>query len=178
MGDLLHFKAKVCQTAAGVLIHENRVLLVKHKRLGVWLNPGGHIEDQELPHQAAEREFWEETGVKVKAIDPNSGWWQDHSEYQHLPNPFATNIHWYIKDNYQRRLKKLPLLEKRDCEQHHCFLYLMAPLGSLDFTQNVRETTGIAWFTESEIKAIETLENIRLEIYQAFAITRNKSYAK
>ncbi|MDQ5951652.1 MAG: hypothetical protein QG639_933, partial [Patescibacteria group bacterium] len=62
------YDAHICLTVAGVLFYQRKVLLVKHKRLQIWLAPGGHIEDNELPHQAAEREFWEETGVKVKAI--------------------------------------------------------------------------------------------------------------
>ena len=46
---------------------DGKVLLIKHKKLGIWLCPGGHLESGELLHQAAEREFWEETGIKVKA---------------------------------------------------------------------------------------------------------------
>ena len=40
-----------------------RVLLVKHKRLGTWLPPGGEIEPDETPLQAAHRELFEETGL-------------------------------------------------------------------------------------------------------------------
>lgn len=39
--------------------------------MGIWLNPGGHIESGELPHEAAEREFYEETGVFVEAYWTN-----------------------------------------------------------------------------------------------------------
>lgn len=43
--------------------HEDRVLLHFHKKLGRWLPPGGHIEPNELPDEAATREVLEETGV-------------------------------------------------------------------------------------------------------------------
>jgi 8-oxo-dGTP pyrophosphatase MutT (NUDIX family) len=40
-----------------------RVLLHRHKRLGRWLQPGGHLEAGETPWQAAVRETREETGL-------------------------------------------------------------------------------------------------------------------
>lgn len=41
----------------------DRVLLHRHKRLGIWLQPGGHLEPGEAPWDAALRETFEETGV-------------------------------------------------------------------------------------------------------------------
>ncbi len=39
------------------------VVLHKHKRLGIWLQPGGHIDDGEHAADAALREVTEETGL-------------------------------------------------------------------------------------------------------------------
>ena len=47
-----------------------RVLLHKHKRLGMWLQPGGHIDPGELPWDGSLREASEETGLPV-AFPPN-----------------------------------------------------------------------------------------------------------
>lgn len=168
MENLKHHP-KFCYTSAGVLIHQDKVLLVKHKKLGVWLNPGGHVETSELPHQAAEREFWEETGVKVEAYDPDSSWWCKEPGYEHIPNPFATNLHWISESAYNDRLagKKVA---GRGCEKHLNFMYLVRPVGSLEFQQNVEETLGIAWFTVDEVQHLESRENIRREIIKAFEI--------
>jgi 8-oxo-dGTP pyrophosphatase MutT (NUDIX family) len=48
------------------VVHDGRVLLHYHKKLGRWLPPGGHIEPDELPDEAAVREVWEETGVRIR----------------------------------------------------------------------------------------------------------------
>lgn len=53
-------------TVAVFAVHEGRVLLHRHRKLGMWLPPGGHIEDGELPDEAAVREVYEETGLRVE----------------------------------------------------------------------------------------------------------------
>jgi 8-oxo-dGTP pyrophosphatase MutT (NUDIX family) len=55
-------------TVAVFVVHDGRVLLHYHRQLGKWLPPGGHLEDNELPDDAAVREVLEETGVRVRLI--------------------------------------------------------------------------------------------------------------
>ncbi len=50
-------------TASALIIDEGKVLSVYHKKLGVWLYPGGHIEADENPEEALFREVREETGL-------------------------------------------------------------------------------------------------------------------
>jgi len=47
-----------------------QVLLHKHRKLGLWLPPGGHVEPHELPDDAAVREVLEETGVRIELVGP------------------------------------------------------------------------------------------------------------
>jgi 8-oxo-dGTP pyrophosphatase MutT (NUDIX family) len=58
-------------TASAVIIEQGYILLVHHKRIGAWLPPGGHVEENELPHQTAIREAKEETGLNVSIISKN-----------------------------------------------------------------------------------------------------------
>ena len=62
-----HFTA----SALVVDLTSGRLLLHEHRRLRLWLQPGGHVEDGERPEDAALRETREETGVA--AVHPPSG---------------------------------------------------------------------------------------------------------
>jgi len=50
------------------VVHGGRVLLHYHRKLGLWLPPGGHVEHGELPDEAAVREVLEETGVRCRLV--------------------------------------------------------------------------------------------------------------
>ncbi len=55
-------------TVAVFVVDRGRVLLHKHRKLGKWLPPGGHIEPNELPDVAALREVAEEAGIAVRLV--------------------------------------------------------------------------------------------------------------
>jgi len=42
-----------------VFSRDRKILMIKHKKLGVWLPPGGHIDENELPCDAVVREIAE-----------------------------------------------------------------------------------------------------------------------
>ena len=44
----------------------DRVLLVYHSDVLLWTTPGGAVEPDETPANAAIREMWEETGLHVR----------------------------------------------------------------------------------------------------------------
>lgn len=55
-------------TASAIVVSDagNKVALHLHKRLNMWLQPGGHIDAGETPAQGALREAMEETGLPVR----------------------------------------------------------------------------------------------------------------
>ncbi|WP_415836273.1 NUDIX hydrolase [Polynucleobacter brandtiae] len=59
-------------TASGLVIHEEKVLLIFHPYIKEWFQPGGHIDVGETPIDAAIREVYEETGVVCVADAPDS----------------------------------------------------------------------------------------------------------
>jgi ADP-ribose pyrophosphatase YjhB (NUDIX family) len=54
-----HFRVAV------FVVWEGKVLLHFHRKLGMWLPPGGHIERDELRDDAAVRQVFEETGLRL-----------------------------------------------------------------------------------------------------------------
>jgi 8-oxo-dGTP pyrophosphatase MutT (NUDIX family) len=58
-------------TASGLVVGTRGIVLHLHRRLGVWIQPGGHVDPGETPWRAALRETIEETGLEV--AEPSTG---------------------------------------------------------------------------------------------------------
>lgn len=64
---------RYCFVVTAYAVHGGKVLLLKHKKLGLWLAPGGHIDEGETPDQAAMRELKEEAGLEADFVVPTRG---------------------------------------------------------------------------------------------------------
>lgn len=64
------FSDPIHVTGSAIVVGPRGVVLLKHKRLGMWLQPGGHIDTGETPWEAALREAHEETGLEVSFVGP------------------------------------------------------------------------------------------------------------
>lgn len=166
--------AKVCLTVAGQVFFQKKLLLVLHRKLNVWLAPGGHLESNELPHLGAQREVFEETGVTVRAIDPRPLLKSSTSLF--VPSPIFSNLHWVSKENYRRRLKDGDNFEcesqwSKGCEQHLNLVYLMEVVGSTRVSMDERESLDVGWFTSDEISSLQTTDELRQEFEYGFRLT-------
>ena len=74
-------------TATAFVVRGDATLLHWHKRLAQWMPPGGHIEADEEPAEAALREVREETGLvcEVVATSPSHAF----ARPQQLPAPYT-----------------------------------------------------------------------------------------
>ncbi len=57
-------------TASAFVVSSRGVVLHRHRRLGIWVQPGGHVDVGESPATAALRETLEETGLLAHHRDP------------------------------------------------------------------------------------------------------------
>jgi 8-oxo-dGTP pyrophosphatase MutT (NUDIX family) len=78
-------------TTSIIVVHPSspQLLCVRHPSFGAWMFPGGRLEANEAPDEAALREIAEEVGLSVSLIDLSDlPRWSDH-ENSRLPQPLA-----------------------------------------------------------------------------------------
>ena len=63
-----HIHEKIDFAVGAFIVHENKVLLVHHIKLGIWAPVGGHVELDEDTDEALFREIEEECGIKKSEL--------------------------------------------------------------------------------------------------------------
>ena len=108
-----------------------KVFMVYHKKSGLWLSPGGHIDKGETLFEALNREISEELGVK--------------HFFSEEPAPFFLSI-TQIENKTQT------------CKTHYDFWYLFPTDGS-GFNIDMVEFHDTKWLSISEARKIVTDES-------------------
>ncbi|MGO4387362.1 NUDIX hydrolase [Microvirga sp. 2YAF29] len=131
-------------TSAFILDEEGRqVLLIHHRSLARWLQPGGHYEPPDDLAQSALREAFEETGVEGLRLDP----W-------HASSGIPIDIDSHL----------IPARPARDEPKHwhHDFRYLVRAGRDSRIRPDLAEVHGAEWrdLRELEDLAPQTLVNL------------------
>ena len=74
----------------GAVDGDYRLGLVFHPRLGVWIPPGGHVEPDETPAEAALREVAEEAGLAATLLPPAHESLPEGYPHRPVPPPWWT----------------------------------------------------------------------------------------
>ncbi len=153
-----HFTA-----TAFIVDSKKRTLLLWHRRLNRWMPPGGHVDPDETPEDAAKRECKEETDLDVEIIgDAQSDLFtKNRSEGRMLIKPIAM------------LLEEIPASPARGepAHQHMDFLFIARPLDeSQAVTIEKEESDRMRWFTREEVEALdertEMFSNVKEYILQ------------
>lgn len=142
-------------TATALVIDEekSRALLLWHKRLQRWMPPGGHMEPNETPDEAATREVKEETGLDVEILAEEQEDFYRNTGYEGriLKKPFA----FFLE-------KIPPCPERGETEHEHIdFIYRACPVDAREsLTLCIEEHDHIRWFTREEIAALDRSSEI------------------
>ena len=121
-------------TGSAVVVgaHGDRVLLLHHRKLHRWLQPGGHADPGETAGESvALREAWEETGIQGLSLHPRA------------PRPLDVDVH------------AIPAFGSEPAHAHLDLRYLVvAPLADA-IARSAAETSDARWFEWDELPALD-----------------------
>lgn len=130
-----HFCASVF-----VINPENKkILLLMHKKNKKWTQPGGHIESLETPEEAALREVYEETGLRVDLLG------------ERFPR----------EEDYIRPLG-IQKNRKINGDLVVDILYVAVPRFDLEPNLLKSEASDIGWFSREELNHIDCFPDIKI----------------
>lgn len=129
-------------TATVYVFHENKVLLHLHAKLGKWLPPGGHLEPNETPPEAARREVREETGLEIVFI-----------EQENLKVNAYNGIS--IERPFLCLLENIPAHKDKPAHQHIDMIFLARPVEIRDDLKDFR------WFSYEELQELELFPDVQ-----------------
>ena len=130
-----HFCASVF-----VINPENKkILLIMHKKNHKWTQPGGHIDDDETPEEAALREVYEETGLRVSLLG------------ERFPR----------EDDF---IRPLGIQKNRhsDGNTHIDIIYAAVPNNDTTPVINAEEESAVRWFSREELDYIDCFPDIKI----------------
>ncbi len=163
-------------TATAYIVAEGRTLLMWHRKLSMWLPPGGHCEPNEDPVEAALREAEEESGIAVEVIPPAALIDVDVVGVRVLPPPAVILIE-------DINAAGQPFHQHIDC------VYFTRPAGPVAFDAPMPGGIAHRWLTARDLSAAFSLpapdgtlvgiaEDVRLLAIQAIAAAKEHDHAE
>lgn len=140
-------------TVAVFVLHRDHLILHRHARLGIWLPPGGHIEPNELPDEAAVREVSEEAGIAVELVGERG----IGVDYPGQPRQLV-------------RPEGIQLETISDGHEHIDLIYFARPAGSPAELPVL--LPGMAWVASDELARVSLTEEVRDWCRRAFEAAR------
>ena len=155
-------------TVSGFLVEDGRTALHWHRKLQIWLPPGGHIDADEDMVQAVVREVREETGIRAEIV-------------AHVELPGFTNLP-QLPPPLAIIIADVP----EGPHQHIDMSYALRPIAGAE-RMPPEEGHEFVWVSEAELRSNEPLpvascgvdmpvaEDVRVIALQAIALVRRKS---
>lgn len=130
-----------CASAFIVDPNSKKILLVFHKKFHRWVQPGGHIEQNETPEEAVIREVYEETGLHIKLLGIRFPREQD------FIRPLGIQCNKNLKG-----------------DMHIDIIYAAIPLYPEQVVLNLDESLGIGWFSSEQLEVIDVFPDIKITL--------------
>ena len=125
----------------------DRVLLLHHRKLRRWLQPGGHAETGEREGEAvALREAREETGIEGLVLHGSA------------PRPLDVDVH------------PIPARDGEPAHRHLDLRYLVVAPSDARLRRDATEARALRWFGWSELPAVDLDPALRRALRTALAL--------
>ena len=121
--------------------HTKKILLVKHKKFKKWVQPGGHIEHNGTAEEAAQREVYEERGLKVKLSDVS-----------------------FPRENDFIRPLAIQCNRNLEGQMHIDITYPAIPINDEEPKMDKEESLNIKWYTREELDKINVFEDVKISM--------------
>lgn len=156
-------------TVTGFVVHGDRTLLLWHRRLRMWMPPGGHVEAGEDPQEALLREIREETGLRTRIVSDRRPFPFDYPAQ--VPPPYTI----LVEDSSQADRP----------HQHVDLIYFCRPLD-VEAVQPPASGDVLVWVSEAQLRRNEALppggcgvevplsEDVRLLALEAIRAVRER----
>lgn len=134
-------------TATVYVVNDGATALHHHRRLGIRIPPGGHVERDELPHRTAIRECEEETGLTPTLIT------EDRGVETPVGRPLPRPRHQMLYD-----------INVHDGEVGHQHIdqifYAHVPHRSINPEEGEREADAWDWYTKADLRNEDLDEDV------------------
>jgi len=143
------------------IVKDGKVLLNMNQKLQKFVPIGGHVEESELPSEAAIREAKEESGFDIELINLKSSFPDVNTSSGSspgrikLPQIFGIGLDW-IKP-----------------EHHHINLIYLAKIIGGEQLEKADDGMELRWFTKEEVEDLETFENVKQEAIKSIELLKN-----
>ncbi len=126
---------------------EKKVLLIKHRKFGLWLQPGGHQESWENPREAVIREVLEETGIDIShTLSPDI-------KIDELANELTPPKYF---------LEELIPGKNGEPDHYHLDQIYVVKVSEQPIKPVSGESTEYGWFSSQELEELEMFNNLRV----------------
>lgn len=124
-----------------------KIVLVHHKKTGMWMQPGGHMEQFENPVETAIREVKEETGLDIGFL----------IERVQFIDKFASSLpvpEFFLEETIPAH--------GDEPEHFHLDLFYQVEISLQDLTVQAEESHDTGWFSLDEALKLPMYENTKL----------------
>ena len=130
----------------------SRVLLLHHRKLGIWVQPGGHGDPGETTgEEVALREAFEESGIAGLALHASA------------PRPLDVDVH------------DVPAHGDEPAHEHLDLRYLVVAPKGARISPALAELHELRWVGWDEVDALEPDHGLRRALAKASALVRRPS---